>query len=213
MKGLVRLTLLGDGTSDRCLLGILRYLVGSLVNDVVIESHWADLRHVSPRPAGLVERIAATIKYYPSDILFVHRDAERQPWQDRFTEIRDAATKAGSALWAAVIPVRMTEAWLLLDEYAIRHAADNPTGTTPLDLPLSGRIEDDPDPKETLHAALVAASDKRGRRLRRFRETISSRVHRVAELIADYDCLQALPAYRRTRADAETALKSLGYLN
>jgi hypothetical protein len=213
MKGPIRLTLLGDGSSDRCLLVILRHLVGTIANDVVIESHWADLRHVDPKPLGLAERIAAAVEHYPSDILFVHRDAEAQPWQDRASEILEAAATAGVARWVSVIPIRMTEAWLLLDESAIRRAADNPTGTGSVALPTAARAEKDSDPKATLHAALVAASEKSGRRLRRFRESISARVHRVAELIVDYGGLQSLPAYQRTRADTEVALKSLGYLD
>jgi hypothetical protein len=34
-----------------------------------------------------------------------------------------------------VVPVRMTEAWLLADEFAIRSAPGNPNGTQSLDLP------------------------------------------------------------------------------
>jgi hypothetical protein len=36
---------------------------------------------------------------------------------------------------ARVVPVRMTKAWLTVDEAAIRKAARNPLGTAPLELP------------------------------------------------------------------------------
>jgi hypothetical protein len=49
-----------------------------------------------------------------------------------------------------VIPVKMTEAWLLIDEKAIREAAGNPKGRQPLNLPKPSKTEELSDPKETL---------------------------------------------------------------
>jgi hypothetical protein len=210
MTRTIRFSLLTDGSSDRCLLILLRWLIGEAVENVNIESHWVDFRHLSRRPEGLTQRLRASMKQYPSDILFVHRDAEGQPWQDRIEEIRGAAEAAGGVGWIAVVPVRMTEAWLLVDEDAIRLAADNPRGTVPLGLPAARVVESDADPKETLRVALVTASEKRGRRLRRFRETISQRIQRVAELMTDYSGLQEVPSFQRLRADTGEALRTMG---
>jgi hypothetical protein len=44
----------------------------------------------------------------------------------------------------------MTEAWLLIDEKAIREAAGNPKGRQPLNLPKPSKTEELSDPKETL---------------------------------------------------------------
>jgi len=52
------------------------------------------------------------------------------------------------------VPVRMTEAWLLFDEAAIRRAAGCPNGSMPLELPSLKTSEDIPDPKTILHEAL-----------------------------------------------------------
>jgi hypothetical protein len=35
-----------------------------------------------------------------------------------------------------VVPVRMMEAWLLIDEMAIRRVAGNPNGRIPIELPV-----------------------------------------------------------------------------
>lgn len=213
MSGALRLSLLGDGPSDRCLLVIIRRLVGKLASNITIESHWADLRHLDPRPLGLGNRMKAALENYPCELLFVHRDAEAQPWEYRATEIREAAASlATEHRWVPVIPVRMTEAWLLLDEAAIRMAADCPAGTTPLGLPKAQAVETRADPKAVIREALSKASEKKGRRMRRFTETIGSRIHRVAEIMTDFSGLESLPAYQRLSRDTSAALDGLGLL-
>ena len=103
----------------------------------------------------------------------------------------------------------MTEAWLLISDEAIRHAADNPHGTCSLPLPVIRRLESLPDPKAALHQCLLAASEKRGRRLDQFRRDLPYRVHRVAEMIADYSPLRQLDAFSRFEQDTRAALQAL----
>ena len=91
----------------------------------------------------------------------------------------------------------MTEAWLLIDEKAIRQAADNPNGTERLELPPIQKLESLPDPKQWLHEALVLASEKKGRRLQQFKRDLPSRIHRVAALIDDFSPLRRLPAFQQ----------------
>lgn len=74
----------------------------------------------------------------------------------RFREIEEATVSVDVAIVAAV-PVRMIEAWLLFDESAIRLAAGNPNGTTPLGLPGMPRAESVPDPKLLLRDAMLPA--------------------------------------------------------
>ena len=84
----------------------------------------------------------------------------------------------------AVVPIRMTEAWLLIDEAALRSAAGNPRGSVPLSIPAVRQLEGLPDPKKTLHALIRRASSLGGRRLSRFR--MDQAVHRLAQAIQDY---------------------------
>ena len=63
----------------------------------------------------------------------MHRDAEREFARTRLAEIEAAiksATEAALELIAVkcvrIVPVRMTEAWFLFDEAAIRRAANRP---------------------------------------------------------------------------------------
>jgi len=105
--------------------------------------------------------------------------------------------------------VRMTEAWLLVEERAIRIAADNPNGAAPLDLPEIEALERMPDPKALLYRALEAACEKRGRRLAQFQRDRSWRVQRVATLIQDLSKLRALSSFQRLEHDTRKAIAEM----
>jgi hypothetical protein len=127
----------------------------------------------------------AAIEFYPCDVLLVHRDSETEPREKRVTEIQDAiAQTAADMLYVCVVTVRMQEAWMLIDENAIRSAAGNPHGSIALELPKLKVLESLPDPKAVLHDFLRRASELTGRRLKKF--SASANAHRVAELIDDW---------------------------
>jgi hypothetical protein len=137
------------------------------------------------------------VELYPCDVLFVHRDAEKERIEVRDTEIRVAvenASASGCKLPAvAIVPVRMTEAWLLFNETAIRQAAGNPNGKAALNLPTIKKIEGRPDPKKELQKALQVASELKGRRLKKFNSTQA--FWRVVDFLDDFSPLRELHAY------------------
>lgn len=135
------------------------------------------------------------------DVLFVHRDAETTPWAARRAEVPVRASVV------PVIPVRMTEAWLLVDEHALRRAAGNPNGTEPFDLPHPRTLESLADPKAGLRTCLERASGLKGRRLGQFDRVAARR--RVAEDIEDDSALRALPAYRELESAIGEVLTEL----
>jgi hypothetical protein len=150
--------------------------------------------------------MARALYEYPCDILFVHRDAEREPREKRLAEIRRAAGDAGVPVFIPVVPVRMTEAWFLIDERAIRQAAGNPNGETALQLPKVASLEKVPDPKKLLRDSLIRASEKTGRRLQQFERDLGERAQRVAELIEDFSPLRQLAAFKDFEKDAGEVL-------
>ncbi len=207
----LRLTLLADGTSDGSLLTVIRWMIGQISPPVVLEATLADLAIFPSPPRTLAARIRKTLEYYPADLIFVHRDAEAQDPKVRREEIRLAMPGAGGMpSWVPVVPVRMTEAWLLIDERAIRAAADNPAGKVALELPDLRRIERTPDPKQVLRKALEHACEKRGRRLEQFRRDLGKRIQRVADLMQDLSPLRQLESFRTLEEDTTRALSALG---
>ena len=163
------------------------------------------LRRSLPRPPKeLSERINRSVELYPCELLFVHRDAESAPIEKRETEIRKALEESsvkGSVRVVCVVPVRMQEAWLLIDEAALRKAAGNPNGTRPLAMPDVQKLEELADPKQLIRELLSQASGLQGRRLKSF--NWQSRTHRVAEMIGDFSLLYRLAAFRRLAAEVE----------
>lgn len=196
-------TLLADGTSDRVLMPLIRWLLEEHLGDIAVQGHWADFRFVKRRPIALDERINKALELYPCDLLFVHRDAERDRPEARYDEISAALIRLqgrGLRLPAiCVVPVRMQEAWLLIDESAIRTAAGNPNGRVRLAMPRVREIEEIPDPKQLLYDLLKQASERRGRRLAKLH--LAALRYRVADLIEDPSRLRELPAFARLEAD------------
>ncbi len=202
----IRYTLISDGSSDRALLPILTWVLREKGDVRRVQPEWADLGRVPQPPQGLRERILSAIDLFPCDLLFVHRDAEKQDPGTRYREIRNAlqeATKRGFQIpTVCVVPVRMTEAWLLFDEPAIRLAAGNPNGTNPLNMPDLSVIEQIPNPKDVLFEILREDSGLRGRRLKKF-NTAECRI-RIAELVSNFSPLRHLSAFQRLENDIST---------
>ena len=209
----IRYTLISDGPSDRALLPILTWVLRKKGDVSLVQPEWADLRRLPQPPQGLHERILSAINLFPCELLFIHRDAEREDPESRYKEIRIAlheATKRGfQAPAVCVVPVRMTEAWLLFDEPAIRLAAGNPNGKNPLNVPDLSVIEQIPDPKVVLFDVLREASGLTGRRLKRF-NMAECRI-RVTDLVSDFSPLRKLSAFKRLERDV-SKLKQNGWI-
>jgi hypothetical protein len=208
----LKFTLLTDGSSDRVLVRHLEWLVRRHIpRATTIQMEWADLRSFRPKPTNLTDRIQKAFEFYPADLLFVHRDAERQDPQLRYSEIQNAVESLASVIpsTVAVVPVRMQEAWLLFDEAAIRWAAGNPNGRQFVELPSISDLEDVADPKQVLWRCLRTASGLSGRRLKRFQTGVAAR--RVAEYIEDFSPLLELKAFRRLDSDIGQEVQSRGW--
>lgn len=198
-------TLAGDGSADRSLRTVLEWVLG---RQPILQDR-GFLVQVAAPGANLRERLVKALRDYPCDVLFVHRDSERDPREKRLEEIRQAVCAAGVPVFVPVVPVRMTEAWLLIDEAAIRQAAGNPNGEVILQLPKAAQLEAVADPKKLLRECLIRASEKVGRRLQQFERDLPERAQRVSELITDFSPLRQLSAFRELERDAGEALSSL----
>lgn len=205
-----RCTLLSDASSDRVLLPVIDWLLKQH-REGFQPTIWSDLRQLPARPSSLAGKIYRTIELFPCDLLFVHRDAEKEHPGKRRREIENAVQNASRHMAVippvvCIVPVRMQEAWFLFDERAIRKAAGNPNGRIQLDIPRWQAVESIPDPKQTLHDLLKVASQKRGRDLKQF--NTSSRVFRVASEIEDFSPLRVLSAFRAFEKDIIELLAS-----
>jgi Domain of unknown function (DUF4276) len=194
---MIEYLLIGDGPTDRALLPIIRWAMRRAHPSGTFAAPTFLSRNARP-----VDHAVAQARDYQPNIVFVHRDAERETREQRLQEVPHAHDVV------PVIPVRMTEAWLLIDERAIRTAAGNPNGTSALDLPPRRRLEAMPDPKAALKALLADASGLGQRRRARFDR--ADAIQRLAEIIEDYSPLRDLPAFQAFYADLVDGLEAIG---
>ena len=173
-----------DGGTDRLLVPIIQWAVHRL--DPAVEILEPEFRK---RKGGVAEFLA---DYSTGAMLiFVHRDSEKLTLEERLDEF-DTVNRQNVV---PLIPVRMSEAWLLFNGSAIARAAGRPSFHVP--VPKVVQIEDIPDPKAWLDKLLFqAAGEPAGRRGKIFKRSISRRRTGVAEYISDYSPLEQLPAFR-----------------
>ena len=205
----IRCTLVADGTSDRVLLPLLEWVLRQSGTPLPFVLIWA----VPRAPGATVERILAAIEDSECDMIFIHRDAEKEVATKRYEEIENAmSTLQKEVPFVGVVPVRMTEAWLLIDEAAIRRASGNPNGRVKVDLPSVNTLERISDPKDVLSNLLCTASELSGRRLKMLQRDISQRRIRVSAFIKDYSPLRILPSFQRLEQETNQVIRDAGWL-
>ena len=203
-RHLIRFILLCEGTSDRALVPHLQQLLSHCGAAEVVGTAIALANVRDPGECGdsVLERKVRAVLSTESefDLLFVHRDADSAGYEERFREIVDALRNTELDVERiTVIPVRATEAWILLDENAIRRVAGNPSGRQPLNLPRPSRVEHVADPKATLVSALVAACGYRGHRLKKFRTKFGQHRRILLERLPAGGALDEVPAWVRLK--------------
>lgn len=181
-------TLVAEGSSDEALIPLIEFVLDEHCRIPHVTTFAANL------PSGrLHERVAQALILHPCDLLFVHRDADRESVSQREGEIRDAVRRINASTTICLIPVRMTEAWLLVDEMAIRRASGNTSGTAQLELPPVSRLEAQADPKSLLFAALEKASELGPHRLRRFDRYQARR--QISGFMDNHSVLRSVPSF------------------
>lgn len=209
---LVHFLFVGEGSSDDGMVPHLESLcIAAGASEVTGVA--PDFRRL-PRAVGrtVEAKLRAALALEPAaNLVFVHRDADARNGTKRYDEIAQAAAACGCHKpVVCIVPIQETEAWLLLDEAAIRRAVGRPRAVVHLDLPSPDQVERTAQPKERLKEVLVRASEATGRRLERVRRDFP--LHRKALL---QDLLVAGPLERvsswvRLRDDLRGALADSG---
>lgn len=182
-------SLIADGGTDRSLVPIVEWAIHRLDPEVqILEPEFRKRR-------GTVKDFLRSYKS-GAMIVFVHRDAENATLATRLLEFQ--GVERGDVV--PVIPIRMTEAWLLIDRSAIAKASNHPSAV--VTLPPVNQLELRPDPKNDLEECLLlAAGNLTGRRRKRFRESIVDKRVNVASFIEDFSPLEQLSSFQRFQSD------------
>ena len=200
----VRFLLICEGSSDAALIS---HIQRSLIHCGVSEADGT----ASYRGRSISEKIRLGLQQYgAADLLFIHRDADNAGADARYTEIEKGVSGAGyRGDWVGIVPVRMMEAWLLVDEPAIRRVAGRPRATVPLDLPPPADLEGLADPKQRLREVLLSAGGPRGvRRRKRFIAGFAGFRRQLTESLPLGGPLDQVPAWARFRDDVATVVRA-----
>ena len=143
------------------------------------------------------------------DMVFIHRDSDGPDREGREREIRRGVEESGFPHpLIPVIPVQETEAWLLLDEQAIRDVVAS-KGKQSLRLPKPNAIEGTRKPKEILQKALLAASETSGRRLKKEKNSFNHRRRVLLQRLDPFGAVRDLPSWQCLERDIQRALAQL----
>lgn len=201
----MRFVLVCEGSSDAALASHIQRLLAQCG----CANPRGDVFH---RGSRVAQKVGEAVKLSSDlDLLFVHRDANNAGAERRYLQIKEAVenTLPTASRWVAVVPVRMTEAWLLLDEAAIRKVVGKPNGRQPLDLPSPRHVEGVPDPKDVLRQAMLAAVATTGRRRRKFKQEFPRLRRSLLEDLPIGGKLEALPSWRAFRCATQAAVADL----
>ncbi|MEH1011649.1 hypothetical protein V6U90_00755 [Micromonospora sp. CPCC 206060] len=200
-----------EGSSDLPVADLVESLFVNL--GVTVHLSRPDFALLGKVPKDVRSRVAAGLKLIggPVDLIVVHRDADNAGHHARQQEIRTAVTAVdGSAALVPVVPVRMTEAWLLLDETAIRQVAGNPRGRTRLTLPKIHEVEAVADPKDLLRDCLLKAADVSGRRREAAVKRFNQHRRQLLERLDPTGNVTRLDSWSRLVSDVERVIKTWG---
>lgn len=163
----IRFALIGEGPSDRPLVGILHSLCREIMPSADVDSEWAN----------------------PT------------------LELLETGKELGAQLRA----LANYEAWLLLDETAIRKHAGNPNGRQPLGLPKPKHVEQRANPKELLREALIRACTpgRQQRELRSGNEDFGRIRRRLFDDLDIHGPVTQLSAWQALVEDTKAALTAL----
>lgn len=207
----IRFLLVCEGSSDAALIPHIGRLLIQNGQDDPQGSYWA-------RNGPLSNKIQEGLQHSGDcDLLLVHRDADASQEtssagpKKRRGEIAGAVRDSGyTGPYVCIVPVRMTESWLLLDESAMLWVAGNSGSNIQLDLPSPAQVEEESDPKGCLERALILANGGTGRRLRKFRRDIPHLRRLLLEELPAGGLLEQVPSWARFRDDLLSALTVMG---
>lgn len=206
----VRALYLCEGSSDTGLRFHIEGIAGAMGRQILVTV--PDLNRLPNKPGHSVEdklRAAQQLSDggHTYDLVVIHRDSDREAPDRRRKEIAEAVAAVSPGLvHVPVIPVRMLEAWLVLDQSAIREVAGNPNGRMALDLPKPARAESVADPKALLKQAIATASEERGRGLQKLQTRFSENRARLLQMLDREGPVKQLASWQSFTADLREAL-------
>ncbi|MFB2833149.1 DUF4276 family protein [Floridanema evergladense] len=208
-----------EGTTD---MGFLKSVIKRTFEEVALE-YLQELEIVDPihisKFGGSIEEKALHYASQAVDngatILCFHVDADDRNDETAFKYLIfpafDAIKKEKTAVCknlVAIVPVQMTEAWMLADKELLKRQLG--TKKNDEELGINKNPEDFSDPKNIIESAIRIAREHLTKRRRR-KLTISELYQPIGQTIK-LNKLDTLPSYQKFKEAVRDAFKQLNYL-
>jgi hypothetical protein len=219
MSNILQIGYTTEGTTDqRFLSNVIRKAFEHVIFECnsVIEIY--DPEYL-PKPQGgfvsQIKNIALNFSYF--HVICIHCDSDNPSIELVLQKKIHPAIKAVNKIDEAcknlisIIPVQMTEAWLLADLDLLKSKIGTDKSNIELGLPTNiAQIEGYANPKDVISEAIRLAQEHLSKRRRKI--SISNLYSPVSQEIS-IDILSQLPSFNRFLEEVRKALKYLNYLN
>jgi hypothetical protein len=205
-------------TDDRFLQSIIKRTFDSVALECASDIEVYEPEIVAAAAATFSEALVVASQAAAAQgalVLCIHTDADARSDQSVFTRklipafaAVQQAQPAGCTNLVAIVPVRMSEAWILADTVLLKKEIG--TESTDQELGLHRAPEAYADPKAAIEEAIRLAFEHRTRR-HRHQISLTDLYLPLGQKIG-LEKLAKLPSYQKFRAGVQTAFQQLNYL-
>ena len=220
MSNILQIGYTTEGTTDiRFLENIIRKSFEKVILECDTEIEVYQPEHLRKEGNGFVEQIRGLVRKYPYfHVICVHSDSDSSDMnnvlQNKITPAFIAVNEIeGSACknLVALIPVQMTEAWMMADLNLLKEKIGTNKSNEELGLPVRvNAIESISDPKNVINEALRVAQEEQSRRRKKL--TISQLYSPISQELT-IEQLEVLPSYKVFLENVRNSLRILNYLH
>ena len=219
MSNILQIGFTTEGTTDvRFLENVIRRSFEFIVLDCNSQIEVYPPEYLRKKGENFVEQVVNIVKKYPYfHVICIHSDADSPDIEDRlknnFEPVFAAVEEFGNDVCknlVTIIPVQMTEAWMLADLDLLKEKIG--TSKSNRDLGLPNRIksvENLADPKAVIKEALRVAQLDQPRRRKKLK---ISQLYSPLSQELSIEKLMQLPSFRYFMENIRSSLKKLKYL-
>ncbi|HQU82514.1 MAG TPA: DUF4276 family protein [Pyrinomonadaceae bacterium] len=220
MSNIVTIGFITEGTTDVRFLGqIIRRTFEIVAFDCQGEIEVYEPEHIKSHGEFIDEVFRASQDAHKigMNVLCIHTDADsnsdkhviEHKINPAFENVANSENTSLCKNLVAVIPIQMTEAWMLADKDVLKNQID--TVLTDQDLEIHRQPENYADPKAAIENAIRISRRDLPRR-RRYEFEISE-LYQIIGQTADLKKLAQLHSYQKFKNGVVEAFKKLGYLH
>lgn len=206
MPTFLTIAYLTEGPTDqRFLAPVIQRTFDQLVREANFSIDVEALIYICKSTVAAATSFKELIEGY--DIVCIHVDADKQPLKEvndtRYIPVVDALnTVASKTKFVPVIPVRMTEAWMLADETLLKEELQ--TSKSYSELGISKEIEAIADPKKIIVKAIKIADQSRTKKQRN--QLVIGNLYEPFGQEVNLTQLERFPSYQKFKEAARQAL-------